>query len=221
MSFVREDGRELTDRRARLSRRRRHPHLSRARCVARDGYRPADEDRKRGCDMSTLINIKRHSACLRLAYRELDPRQIVDWKSPEENLNTYDDVVHRHRSRVRGRSFRACSRTSTPTRRSTRWRLTTRAMGGGTDAIERRVRPLPRRRQSRLPRPCARRASSRRGSTETPRPALSRAATSSSLRRVAPGLEPGTYTFPDGWLAQPQSRPPRRREAPLSLEEAR
>ena len=103
MSFVREDGRELSDRRLIYpggAGIRIYPRM----VLARMNYRPADEDRKRGCDMSTLINLKRQKP-LRLEYRELDPRQIVDWKSSEENLNSYDDVTHRHRSSFLGDPF--------------------------------------------------------------------------------------------------------------------
>lgn len=45
------------------------------------------------------------------------------------------------------------------------------------------------------------------------------------LRRVTPDLQPGSFTFPDGWLPPPQDVPSEATrgadEAPLSLKEAR
>jgi len=95
MAFVREDGLELTVR-----------HLNNEggcgiRIYPRDvmakvGYRPADEDRKRACDTSILTNLKIAGA-VRVVHRDLDPLQIVDWKSPEDQLNPYATVAARHR----------------------------------------------------------------------------------------------------------------------------
>jgi glycosyltransferase involved in cell wall biosynthesis len=62
------------------------------------GFRPADEDRRRGCDTSMLVNLRR--ACrFQVVHRRLDPRQIVDWKSPGQNLNPFRAVAARWRPR--------------------------------------------------------------------------------------------------------------------------
>lgn len=98
MAFVREDGRELTVR-----------HInSEGGCGIRiwprtllkaTGYRPADEDRKRGCDTSILVNTRIVHGRLRVQHHDLDPLQIVDWKSPGQNLNPYESL-RRHRSEL-------------------------------------------------------------------------------------------------------------------------
>jgi glycosyltransferase involved in cell wall biosynthesis len=97
MSFVREDGAELTVR-----------HLNNEggcgiRIYPRQmmrpvGFRPADEDRKRGCDTSILVNLKRAGAVRHIDHRDIDPLRIVDWKSPGEQLNTYQEIDARHRA---------------------------------------------------------------------------------------------------------------------------
>jgi hypothetical protein len=68
------------------------------------GYRPADEDRRRGCDTSILVNTKREIPDLRVEHRDLDPLQIVDWKSHGENLNPYESLA-RHRSELKRDPF--------------------------------------------------------------------------------------------------------------------
>jgi glycosyltransferase involved in cell wall biosynthesis len=95
ISFVREDGSELTTR-----------HLNyRGGCGIRIyprsvleplGFRPADEDRRRGCDTSILYNLGQPSD-VDLRYVKIDPRQIVDWKSPGQQLNTYEAITLRYR----------------------------------------------------------------------------------------------------------------------------
>lgn len=37
------------------------------------------------------------------------------------------------------------------------------------------------------------------------------------LARVTPALEPGSYTFPEGWLAQPHTSTPEGRESGSSI----
>lgn len=65
--------------------------------VAPLGYRPADEDRRRGIDTSILINLRRHHGdALRVRHWHVHDHQIVDWKTPELQLNPYDEVVRRH-----------------------------------------------------------------------------------------------------------------------------
>lgn len=96
ISVVREDGREIT------SRFLNYPGGSGVRIYPRAlleplGFRPADEDRHRACDTSILTNVRKHwGDRLRIEHRYLHDRQIVDWKSPGEQLNTYD-TLRRHR----------------------------------------------------------------------------------------------------------------------------
>lgn len=95
ISFVREDGRELTARYLDYEGGcgiRIYPRQ----VLARRGYRPADEDRVRGCDTSILLNLKR-AGLTRVEHRAIDARQIVDWKSPGEQRNSYATVAARHR----------------------------------------------------------------------------------------------------------------------------
>lgn len=70
------------------------------------GYRPADEDRYRACDTSILTNVQRANPGLRVTHREIDPRQIVDWKSPSEQVTSYESIFRRHRGTRRGDPFR-------------------------------------------------------------------------------------------------------------------
>jgi hypothetical protein len=99
MAFVREDGAELTVR-----------HInSEGGCGIRIWprqlfkalhYRPADENRPRGCDTSILVNTRRaHGDLLRVEHRDLDPLQIVDWKTSGANLNPYE-TLRRHRAEL-------------------------------------------------------------------------------------------------------------------------
>lgn len=61
------------------------------------GFRPADEDLPRGCDTSMLVNLGRvHGDRLKVLHVPSDARQIVDWKSPDAQLNTYASLdIHR------------------------------------------------------------------------------------------------------------------------------
>jgi len=98
MAFVREDGFELTVRHLNLEGGcgvRIYPRD----VMAKVGYRPADEDRRRACDTSILTNLKLADA-VRVVHRDLDPLQIVDWKSPHDQLNPYATVAVRHRSEL-------------------------------------------------------------------------------------------------------------------------
>ena len=98
MAFVREDGLELTVRHLNYeggSGIRIYP----ANVMARVGYRPADESRRRGCDTSMLFNLKTANA-VRVVHRDIDPLSIVDWKSPEHQLNPYKVVSNLHRSEL-------------------------------------------------------------------------------------------------------------------------
>jgi hypothetical protein len=103
MAFVREDGLELTVR-----------HLNNEggcgiriyprEVMERVGYRPADEDRPRGCDTSILLNLKQEGALRTIEHRDIDPLQIVDWKSPGTQLNPYE-TLRRHRAELQRNPF--------------------------------------------------------------------------------------------------------------------
>jgi hypothetical protein len=97
MSFVREDGRELTSSFVGYTGGcgiRIYPH----RVMWELGYRPADEDRRRGCDTSMFGNIRRYSQRMTIRHRPIDNRQIVDWKSVDEQINPYESVLRYKRS---------------------------------------------------------------------------------------------------------------------------
>jgi len=104
ISFVREDGAEM------IARDLRYEGGSGIRVFPRRvmvavGYRPADEDRSRACDTSILTNLRvalRES--LRVEHRPIDPRQIVDWKTPGQQLNPYESL-RMHRGVVLGDPF--------------------------------------------------------------------------------------------------------------------
>jgi hypothetical protein len=104
MSFVNEDASELTVRHIRSEGGcgiRIYPR----RVMYRMGYRPADEDRKRGCDTSILVNVKQElGEAFHVEHRDLDPLQIVDWKSHGENLNPYDTLA-RHKQELKRDPF--------------------------------------------------------------------------------------------------------------------
>jgi hypothetical protein len=103
MAFVREDGQELSVRRIVSEGGCGIRIYSRA-LMARMGYRPADEDRRRGCDTSALVNMQREVPGVRFEHRVIDPLQIVDWKSPGENLNPYVTLA-RHKEELGGDPF--------------------------------------------------------------------------------------------------------------------
>jgi hypothetical protein len=91
MSFVREDGRELTYANVRYRGGcgiRIYPRA----LLAPFQWRPCDEDRKRGCDTAILGNVLRHVPRVRVEHRDVHDLQIVDWKTPGANLNTYEGV---------------------------------------------------------------------------------------------------------------------------------
>lgn len=60
------------------------------------GFRPAEEDRYRGCDTSILTNVRLADPAVSVMHVAIDPRQIVDWKTPGEQLNQYGQVARRH-----------------------------------------------------------------------------------------------------------------------------
>lgn len=73
--------------------------------VARLGFRPADEDRYRACDTSILTNLRRAHPALNVVHREIDPRQIVDWKSADEQVTPYESIFARHRGEKQSDPF--------------------------------------------------------------------------------------------------------------------
>lgn len=110
-SFVSEDGRQLSE--VHLNYRggvgvRVYPRA----LMALLGYRPAEEDRKRACDTSILIEVKRafrqrHKRELRIEYGDQHPSQVVDWKSPGEQINAYVDITSRYQHTPAGDPFDA------------------------------------------------------------------------------------------------------------------
>ncbi len=93
LSFVREDGREITSSVLNYTGGcgiRIYPRA----LMATVGYRPAEEDRERACDTSILVNVRRRNPAMRIWHGAGHCLQIVDWKSSDEQLNTYRDVGH-------------------------------------------------------------------------------------------------------------------------------
>ncbi len=61
--------------------------------VAPLAYRPADEDLDRNCDMNILCSIRRHHGDrLKIVHCDTSPYWIVDWKTADEQLNSYKVV---------------------------------------------------------------------------------------------------------------------------------
>jgi hypothetical protein len=94
ISIVREDGLELTTRHLNYpggSGIRIYP----AALMKPLGYRPADPDRERGCDTSIMVALSRyHEHRMVVDHRHHHDYQIVDWKSPTEQLNSYANLAH-------------------------------------------------------------------------------------------------------------------------------
>jgi hypothetical protein len=105
MSFVRENGQEI------CSTFLNYKGGSGIRIIPRElvaplGYRPADEDRPRGCDTSILTNLRRHHGDhLKVKHFDTPPYWIVDWKTEGEQLNSYVAVTAIRRSQVEGDPF--------------------------------------------------------------------------------------------------------------------
>jgi hypothetical protein len=91
LSFVRPDGREMVQRFVNVRGGcgiRIYPRQ----ILAMLGYRPADEDRRRACDTSIITNLTK-AGQFNVVHRDLDPRQIVDWKSLDVQLNPYESLT--------------------------------------------------------------------------------------------------------------------------------
>ena len=92
MSFVREDGQAM------ISASLDYRGGSGIRIIPRAlveplTYRPADEDRRRACDTSILSNLTMfHEGRLKVEHRYLHDRQIVDWKTRDTQINSFQVV---------------------------------------------------------------------------------------------------------------------------------
>lgn len=77
--------------------------------VAGLDYRPADDDRRKGCDTSILMNLKlHHGDKIKVEHWHLHDHQIVDWKTADEQLNTYESLsIWWRRSVTQGDPFSA------------------------------------------------------------------------------------------------------------------
>ncbi len=66
--------------------------------IARCGYRPAEEDIKRGCDTSAIMGMYALGRVMpKMSVLDVHPLQIVDWKSHGEQLNSYRSIrSYRH-----------------------------------------------------------------------------------------------------------------------------
>ena len=92
MSFVPEDGREISKMQIRYEGGTGIRIIPRE-LVAFLGYRPAHEDIRRGCDTSILSNLGReHGDHMKVTHWHLHDRQIVDWKTPQMQLNAYRNI---------------------------------------------------------------------------------------------------------------------------------
>lgn len=59
--------------------------------LAKVGFRPAEDDRLRAIDTSVIFELTRaHGRRPHLSYLDLHPFQMVDWKSPTDQLNSYE-----------------------------------------------------------------------------------------------------------------------------------
>jgi hypothetical protein len=94
VAFVREDGQVITPHRVASFIGGSGIRVLPAAIVAEADYRPGDEDRRRGCDTSIHVGLTRAhgNRGLPLVVGDIHPFQVVDWKSPTEQLNSYQDV---------------------------------------------------------------------------------------------------------------------------------
>jgi hypothetical protein len=109
VAFVHENGNELTETRLAYDGGvgiRIYPRQ----LLKLTGYRPAEEDRRRGCDTSILWNTRQeHNSAghghLRIRYGDRHPLQIVDWKTHGHQMNAYDTVAAKHHGSIAGDPF--------------------------------------------------------------------------------------------------------------------
>lgn len=207
-SFVREDGREIAGRDITYQGgvgMRVYP----AALLRRSGYRPADEERSRGCDTSILVNLaKALGRQPYIAYRPSAYHQFVDWKTSGEQLNSYRDVVARFRGPAPGDPWQALA-----------GRYPAEAleeMAGYYARVQ--ERPLIADHEGGLPLYEVLRHNGyrghRRGATFSARlaaPAAQRAVDRGDIRVVessTPSIQPGSYTLPAGWANQHEEEAP-------------
>jgi hypothetical protein len=60
------------------------------------GFRPAEEDRDRFCDMAIFVGVSK-TCQPQIGYGDIHEFQIVDWKTSGTQLNGYESIVTRHR----------------------------------------------------------------------------------------------------------------------------
>lgn len=103
LAVVREDGMEITSRQLNNVGGcgiRIYPRE----IVAQRWFRPADEDRRRGCDTSIITNLHLTIPNLRVVHPVINPLQIVDWKSRDVQITPYEKL-RAHRSLGSGDPF--------------------------------------------------------------------------------------------------------------------
>ncbi len=93
MSFVREDGQAMISASVNYRGGSGIRIIPRA-LVERLQYRPADEDRRRACDTSILSNLTvYHGGALNVTHLYLHDRQIIDWKTNDTQINSFEVVA--------------------------------------------------------------------------------------------------------------------------------
>lgn len=208
-SFVREDGREIVGREIDYTAgvgMRVYPRRMLEAC----GYRPADEERVRGCDTSIFVNLSRElGGQPPIVYGGDDYYQFVDWKTTGEQLNSYAEIKARFRRGIPPADpFQALADT-----------YPAAALDDMRDYYERaRRRPVIADHEGGLPLYEVLRANGyrghRRGASFTarlPRPAEQRAIDRGDIRlltRNTPSLQPGSYLLPRGWSNQKEEACP-------------
>ena len=88
MAFVREDGRELTVRHS-ATRAAAGIRIYPRRDGPRSATGPPTRTAAKACDTSILVNLENAGAVGGVEHRDIDPLQIVDWKTAGQNLHTY------------------------------------------------------------------------------------------------------------------------------------
>jgi hypothetical protein len=96
-AFVREDGQEISSKRL-LNYGGVGIRIYPRQLLEAVKFRPADEDRKRACDTSILVNVTNANKPPPVIREgDLHAFQIVDWKTPGEQLNDFKSVTSVHR----------------------------------------------------------------------------------------------------------------------------
>jgi hypothetical protein len=91
ISFVREDGLEMTAKRL-VNEGGCGLRVYPRRLMQAVSYRPCEEYRKRACDTSMLNRVRAANPVMRVVELASDPRQIVDWKTGGAQLNPYKSL---------------------------------------------------------------------------------------------------------------------------------